>query len=100
MMALHVGTSLDSAPIALVAFSGALIPPEGLPTGAAKPPVALIHGELDRVVDPAQPSRRRCWRTPAIEVRLLISPGTAHGIAPDGLDFATLFLGRGRRSSA
>ncbi len=26
------------------------------------------------------------------EVSLHISPGTAHGIAPDGLDFATSFL--------
>ena len=94
MMALHVGTSLDQAPIALVAFSGALIPPEGFATARyAKPPIALIHGDLDRVVDP-ELSREsaQVLADAGFEVRLHISPGTGHGIAPDGLDFATVFL--------
>lgn len=94
MMALHIGTSLDTAPIGLVAFSGALIPPEGF-GGAkfARPPVALIHGDEDRVVDP-ELSRQsaQILADAGYEVRLHISPGTGHGIAPDGLDFATAFL--------
>ena len=53
MMALHVGTSLDQKLIGIVAFSGALIPPDGFGDAYfAKPPVALIHGEFDQVVDP------------------------------------------------
>ena len=94
MMALHVGTSLDSAPIAVVAFSGALIPPDGFADGRyAKPPIALIHGELDQVVD-ADLSREsaQVLADAGYEARLFISPGVGHGIAPDGLDFATLFL--------
>jgi phospholipase/carboxylesterase len=94
MMALHVGTSLDSAPIALVAFSGALIPPEGFAAGRhAKPPIALVHGELDQVVDPnLSRESAQVLADAGYEVRLFISAGTGHGIAPDGLDFATLFL--------
>jgi phospholipase/carboxylesterase len=94
MMALHVGTSLDQAPIALVAFSGALIPPEGFATARyAKPPIALIHGDLDGVVDPdLSRESAQVLADAGFEVRLHISPGAGHGIAPDGLDFATVFL--------
>lgn len=94
MMALHIGTSLDLAPIAVVSFSGALIPPPGFGTARyAKPPVALIHGELDRVVDPnLSRESAQVLADAGFEVRLHISPDVGHGISPDGLDFATLFL--------
>lgn len=94
MMALHIGTSLDSAPIAVVSFSGALIPPAGFAEGRyAKPPIALIHGELDQVVDPdLSRESAQVLADAGYQARLFISPGTGHGIAPDGLDFATLFL--------
>jgi phospholipase/carboxylesterase len=94
MMALHVGTSLDLAPIAVISFAGALIPPVGFATARyAKPPIALVHGDVDRVVDP-QLSREsaQVLADAGYEVRLHISPGAGHGIAPDGLDFATVFL--------
>ena len=94
MMALHVGTSLDAKLRGVVAFSGAFIPAEGFGiTPFAKPPVALIHGDLDRVVDP-QLSRdaARDLAAAGFDVRLHISPGSGHGIAPDGLAFATNFL--------
>jgi len=94
MMALHIGTSLDGALIGIVAFSGALIPPEGFGNGRfAKPPVALVHGELDGVVNP-ELSREsaQVLADAGFEVRLHISPGIGHGIAPDGLAFATQFL--------
>ena len=94
MMALHVGTSLDDELAGIVAFSGAFIPPEGF--GAkpfAKPPVAIIHGDLDGVV-PVQFSRDAAamLAVAGFDVGFHISPGAAHGIAPDGLDFATGFL--------
>ena len=94
MMALHVALSLPESVGGIVAFSGALIPPAGFPeTVRAQPPVALIHGDLDQVVDP-QLSRDAAAALEAagFEVSLHLSPGTAHGIAPDGLDFATDFL--------
>ena len=94
MMALHVGTSLDQELRAVVAFSGALIPAEGfLEARFAKPPVALIHGEFDPVVDPdLSRESAQVLADAGFEVRLHISPGVGHGIAPDGLQFATDFL--------
>jgi phospholipase/carboxylesterase len=94
MMALNVGVSLDRKLRAVVAFSGAFIPPEGFGGDRfAKPPVALIHGEADQVL-PAQLSRdaHRELQGAGFDAVLHISPGSGHGIAPDGLDFATSFL--------
>jgi len=94
MMALHVGTSLDQELAGIIAFSGAFIPADGFAEGRfAKPPVTLIHGALDQVVDPDLSRQAATELTAAgFEVSLHISAGTAHGIAPDGLDFATSFL--------
>lgn len=94
MMALHVGLSLPEAPLGIVSFSGALIPPEGFGDGLpARPPVCLVHGDSDQVVDPAL-SREAAETLAAAgyDVSYLVSPGTAHGIAADGLDFATGFM--------
>lgn len=94
MMALHVGTSLDQHLAGIVAFSGAFVPPDGFGSGKfARSPVALIHGDSDGVVDPNL-SRQAATALSAdgFDVTLHISPGVAHGIAPDGLDFATSFL--------
>lgn len=94
MMALHVGTSLDQQLAGIVAFSGAFVPAEGFGSGRyARPPVALIHGDADAVVDPNL-SREAATVLAAdgFDVTLHMSPGAGHGIAPDGLDFATSFL--------
>ncbi len=94
MMALHVGTALDRALAGIIAFSGAFVPADDFDAGKhARPPVTLIHGELDQVVDPDL-SRQAATQLSAsgYDVSLHISPNTAHGIAPDGLDFATGFL--------
>ena len=92
MMALHVGTALPQRLGGIVSFSGAFVPADGFPTND-KPPVALVHGDLDQVVDP-QLSRQAAddLLAAGFEVSLHVSPGLAHGIAPDGLDFATSFL--------
>src|SRR6185369_7920637 len=76
MMALHVGTSLDQPLLGIVAFSGALIPPDGFTDDYfAKPPVVLIHGELDAVVDPAlSRESAQVLADAGFEVRLHISP--------------------------
>jgi len=92
MMALHVGTVLPGPLKGIVAFSGAFVPADSFPV-TDKPPVALIHGDMDQVVDP-QLSRQAADDLAAAgyQVTLHISQGAAHGIAPDGLDFATAFL--------
>ena len=94
MMALHVGTALEQRLRGVIAFSGAFVPADGVLDGKfAKPPVALIHGELDSVVDPNL-SRQAAedLRAAGFEASLHISKGLAHGISPDGLDFATGFI--------
>lgn len=94
MMALHVGTSLDQQLAAIVAFSGALVPAEEFGSERfAKPPVVLVHGDQDGVVDP-QLSKQAADLLAAnqFDVSLHFSRGLGHGIAPDGLAFATSFL--------
>jgi phospholipase/carboxylesterase len=92
MMALHIGTALPRPLKGIVAFSGAFVPADGFPA-IDKPPVALIHGDLDQVVDPGLSRQAATELTAAgFEVALHISSGAAHGIAPDGLDFATSFM--------
>ncbi|MEQ1768725.1 MAG: dienelactone hydrolase family protein [Devosia sp.] len=94
MMALHVGTSLDQELLGVVAFSGAFPPPADFgSTAHAKPAIALIHGDLDQVVEPAlSRSAARDLTAAGFDVSLHMSSGTGHGIAPDGLEFATSFL--------
>ncbi|MBL8597388.1 MAG: dienelactone hydrolase family protein [Devosia sp.] len=94
MMALHVGTSLDQGLAGIVAFSGAFVPPAGFGSGKfARPPTALVHGDSDGVVAPdLSREAAELLAADGFDVRLHISPGVAHGIAPDGLEFATAFL--------
>ena len=94
MMALHVGTSMPEPLKGIVSFSGAFVPADGFESGRfAKPPVALIHGDRDPVVEP-QLSRDAAavLQAAGFDVGLHLSQGVAHGIAPDGLDFATAFM--------
>lgn len=94
MTALHVGLSLPEPPLGIVSFSGALVPPPGFGAeNPAKPPVCLVHGDLDQVVDPKLTEDAAVLlQAHGYEVSVHISHGMAHGIAPDGLDFATAFM--------
>lgn len=94
MVALHVGLSLPEPVLGVIAMSGALVPPAGFPQpGRVYPPVCLIHGDLDQVVDPALSEEAATVLGSAqLEVSRHVSVGTAHGIAPDGLEFAARFM--------
>lgn len=98
MMALHVGTSLpaDRQLMGIIGFSGAFLPPEGFGEAElARPPVCLVHGDRDEVVDPTlSDEANAALRAAGFDVAYHVSPGVGHGIAPDGLDFATRFLER------
>lgn len=96
MMALHTGLSLpaDKTLMGIVAFSGALLVPEGFGgAGLARPPICLVHGDRDDVVAPAHSTEAAdVLGRAGLSVAYHVSPGVGHGIAPDGLDFATRFL--------
>jgi phospholipase/carboxylesterase len=98
MMALHVGTSLpvEQTLMGVIGFSGAFLPPDGfLGPGLAKPPICLIHGDMDDVVDPNHSADANSLLTNSgFAVDYHVSRGVGHGIAPDGLEFATSFLER------
>jgi phospholipase/carboxylesterase len=96
MMALHVGLSLDKPLMGVIAFSGAFVPPEGFGIEPyAKPPVCLVHGDMDQVVNPALSADADvALRHAGYDVSYHVSEGVGHGIAPDGLAFAGDFIAR------
>ena len=99
MMALHTGLSLDRPLMGIIAFSGAFLPPEGFGSGEfAKPPVCLVHGDMDDVVDPEHSADADvALRLAGYDVHYHVSPGVGHGISPDGLAFATAFIEQASR---
>lgn len=94
MMALNVGLSLDRPVMGIIAFAGALIPPDGFgERNYAKPPVCIIHGDQDQVVPLAMgAAAAETLRGKGYEVSYHVSPGVGHGISPDGLGFASHFI--------
>ncbi|WP_417307641.1 alpha/beta hydrolase [Devosia sp.] len=94
MMALNVGTAMDKRLKGIIAFSGAFIPAPDFADGKfAKPPVLLVHGDSDEVVDPQLSHDAEAeLKAAGFDVSLHVSAGTGHGISPDGLAVATAFL--------
>jgi len=95
MMALHVAPRREDPVAGIVAFSGRLLRPELLEDEAvSRPPVILIHGDADDVVPPqslpqaAEALQSAGWK----DVYAHVMKGTAHGIAPDGLQVALAFI--------
>ncbi len=95
MIALHVLPRRDDAVAGIVSISGRLLEPESLAEQAlCRPPVLLIHGDMDDVVPidslpkAAQGLQDAGWD----EVFAHVMKGTGHGIAPDGLQVALAFV--------
>lgn len=95
MMALHAAPRRPDPVAGIVAISGRLLAPESLADEAlSRPPVLLVHGDLDDVVpvralpEAAQALEAAGWT----EVFAHVMKGTAHGIAPDGLGVALAFM--------
>ena len=94
MMALHMAPR-RSAPIAgVVAISGRLIAPERLAAEMlSKPPVLLMHGDRDDVVDFAEMAAAGTALVAAgFDTYGHVMAGSGHGIAPDGLQVALAFM--------
>lgn len=78
----------------IAAFSGAMIGGELLAEEAtAKPPVALVHGDLDEVVPyAAMALAEEALQEAGVPVQTLTAQGVGHGIDPVGMQFAAEFL--------
>lgn len=94
MMALHVGTVLESPLRGIVAFSGAFVPAENFGDAAlGRPPVLLVHGDVDQIVDPdLSREAEKQLKAAGFDVSLHLCAGLAHGISDEGLAVATAFL--------
>ncbi len=94
MMALHVGLSLAEPLMGVVAFSGSFSPAANFGSvGLPKPPVCIVHGDMDNVVEPALGEAANAALIAAgYEVRYHVARGVGHGISPDGLGFASDFI--------
>jgi phospholipase/carboxylesterase len=95
MMALHVAPRREDEVAGVIAFSGRLLRPESLQDELqGRPPVLLVHGDADDVVPPqsmpeaAEALQDAGWQ----DVYAHVMKGTAHGIAPDGLQVALAFM--------
>lgn len=95
MMALHVAPRREDAVAGVVAFSGRLLRPESLiDETRSRPPVLLLHGDVDDVVpvqslpQAAEALQQAGWK----DVYAHVMEGTGHGIANDGLSVALAFM--------
>jgi phospholipase/carboxylesterase len=86
IMALHVGLRRESAPAAIVGYSGALVGLDHLDEITARSPVKLIHGDKDDVVPFAMMAiSEQALVQARVPVTTHVARGLGHGIDPDGL---------------
>ena len=96
MMSLHVGLRRKSDIGGIVGFSGAMTLPENWEAEiTSKPPVLLVHGDVDNVV-PVQMMHEAfiALKEFGIDVENHVSPSVMHNIGPDGLQKAMEFLAK------
>jgi phospholipase/carboxylesterase len=102
MTALFTGLRRRPTPVAILAYSGALLAPDSLAAEivARPPPVLLVHGESDEVV-PVGASRaaESALRGAGVPVESYYAPRLAHGIDEAGLSLGSLFLQRSLAST-
>ncbi|AVX03076.1 putative hydrolase [Maritalea myrionectae] len=94
MMALYTGLRFETPLAGILGFSGKMIDLEQAgEVIKSKPPVCLVHGEMDEVVPLAgSVDAAAALEAQGLDVRLKQCPGTGHGISMDGLEFAAAFL--------
>ncbi len=96
MTALQVAMHRKPAILAVVGFSGSLIGPEIIPgTIQAKPPICLIHGEVDDVVPYAALKQATdALKNCGVAVESHPRPFLGHSIDMDGIKAGSEFLRR------
>jgi phospholipase/carboxylesterase len=101
MMALHVGLRRQTAPTAVVGYSGLLVTPDREPPAVmkgeirARPPILLVHGDQDQVIPPEALSfSAQGLAALEVPVEFHVSRGIGHGIDAEGLRLGGAFLKR------
>ncbi len=94
MMSLHVGLRREVAPAGILGYSGVLPAPERLKSEIrSRPPVLLIHGDLDPMIPVAAlHTSVRVLGEAGVDVRWHVSRGVPHSIGQDGVDLGREFL--------
>lgn len=96
MMALYTGLRFETPLAGILGFSGKMVDVEQ--TGEvikSKPPVCLVHGEMDEVVPiSGSVEAAAALENEGFDVVFKKCAGTAHGISMDGLEFAGEFLAK------
>ncbi len=93
MMSLETGLRRSPALKGIIGFSGRILFPDALKDEMkSRPPVLLVHGELDEVV-PVNDSieANKLLKDLGVNSSLHLSPNAPHTIAPDGLEAALEF---------
>ncbi len=96
MVALHVGPRRAAQLAGVVGISGSLLTGDTLVTEVqSKPPMALVHGSEDMVVDPTETAEAgRRLAELGFDVEAHILPGLGHGVDLRGLEITTAFIDR------
>jgi len=94
MLSLHVALRRAAPCAGVLGFSGRLEAPETLSAEiTARPPVMLIHGELDELLPVAlMDAAAETLAANGVKVETHRRPGLGHGIDPDGLRLGAAFL--------
>jgi phospholipase/carboxylesterase len=96
MMALHVGLRRNSDIGGIIGFSGAMTFPKNWQAElTSRPPVILIHGDMDNVVPVNHMYEARdALIAEGLKVESHVSRGITHSIGQDGLQKALDFLAK------
>lgn len=96
MMSLYVGLRREKSLAGIVAQSGILIGPELLADEIkSRPPVLLIHGDVDAVVPfDYMGKAESALKENGVDVEAHVRPGLGHGIDDEGIALAQQFLAK------
>ena len=93
MMSLYVAPRRSEPLACVVGFSGRLVDENLAEEAKVKPPILLVHGDQDEMINVSEMSvAETALRSAGFDVSSHISRGVGHGIAPDGLTLALQFL--------